>query len=206
MEIIEWCKGLIDLPENSIAITFDDGYEDNYSNVFPILKKYHAKATIFLIHDYIGQTRYFSYNRDVPQKILPKDYNPSIDLEHKYLTVQQIKEMYDSGLVNYGSHSLSHKSLVYCDVSEARHEIAESKHALEELLNVPVETFCYPYGHYNQTLMKLVEKAGYRGAVSTEKGRVDKHCHLFNLPRIYEVNKLVNLPPGIRKLDRLIKL
>jgi peptidoglycan/xylan/chitin deacetylase (PgdA/CDA1 family) len=200
IEVIDWCKGLIDLPQNTIAITFDDGYEDNYTNVFPILKKYNAKATIFLIHDYIGQTRYFSYNRNVPQKILPEDYNPSIDLEHKYLTVPQIKEMYDSGLVDFGSHTLSHNSLVYCDIYKAIEEIVESKKALEKLLDQPVDTFCYPYGHYNEIITKNVANAGYKGAVTTNRRRINRGDSVYHLSRINDINLLVNLPPVIRKL------
>ena len=205
-EVIEWCKGLIDLPANSIAITFDDGYEDNYANVFPILKKYNAKATIFLIHDYIGQTRYFSYNRNVPQKILPEDYNPLTDLEHKYLTLQQIREMYNSGLVEFGSHTLSHMSLVYCDIYKAKEEIVESKKALEELLDLPIDTFCYPYGHYNCTIKKIVRNTGYIGAFTTEKGRIKKNDDVFKLKRIVDRNIHVHMPPIIRKMGRILPL
>lgn len=204
LELIQWCKGAVDLPKNSIVITFDDGYEDNYTNVFPILKKYNAKATIFLIHDYIGRYRYFSYNRSTPQKILPEHYNSITDLKQKYLSVQQIREMYSSKLVDFGSHTLSHLSLVYCDIHKAKEEIVKSKEALERILEVPIETFCYPYGHYNDTIVGIVSDSGYKGAVTTKKARTEKNSNVFALPRWKEINALANFPPVLRKIDRFL--
>ncbi len=71
------------LPENSILITFDDGYRNNYTNAFPILKKYNIKATIFLNTEYIGKDR-------------------------SYLEWDEIREMYESGLVDFQMHTYSH--------------------------------------------------------------------------------------------------
>ena len=200
MELIDWCKGVKTLPRKSVVLTFDDGYQDNYLNVFPILKEYQAKATIFLIYNCIGKAQYFSYNREIPQKILPEDYDPSKDLAHRYLSVKEIKEMHQSKLVEFGSHSLSHISLIYCHIQKAKEEIMNSKTALEHLIDIPVNMFCYPYGHYNETILKLVERAGYAVAVTTVKNKVKQNDRIFALPRIIEINKFVNLPPVIRKL------
>ena len=71
------------LPENSILVTFDDGYKNNYTLAYPILKKYNIKATIFL------NTRYVGNNAD-------------------YLSWENIKEMYESGLVDFQMHTHSH--------------------------------------------------------------------------------------------------
>ena len=71
------------LPENSILITFDDGYKNNYTLAYPILKKYNMKATIFL------NTRYVGKNED-------------------YLTWDNVREMYESGLVDFQLHTHSH--------------------------------------------------------------------------------------------------
>lgn len=71
------------LPKNSILITFDDGYKNNYTNAFPILKKYGIKATIFLNTRYVGKDPY-------------------------YLNWSEIKEMYESGLIDFQMHTHSH--------------------------------------------------------------------------------------------------
>ena len=73
---MEELKGLgYKLPENSVLVTFDDGYKNNYVEAFPILKKYGIKATIFLNTKYIGKNDF-------------------------YLNWDQVREMYDSGLVD----------------------------------------------------------------------------------------------------------
>ncbi len=203
-EIISWCQGNIMLPKKSIAITFDDGYLDNYDNAFPILQKYNAKATIFLIYNYIGKSKYFSYNREKPQKILPEDYNPAKDIKHSYLTKKHVKEMHASGLIEFGSHSLSHVSLTFNDLAQAQEEIKKSKVLLEKLLNIPVDTFCYPYGHFNETIKKMTREAGYKGAVTTRRAKINKGDDIFALPRWNDINRFVNLPPLIRKIDKFL--
>ena len=75
------------LPKNSVLITFDDGYADNYTNAYPILKQYNLKATIFLNTAYI-------------------------DVDPFYLNWEQIKEMYNSGLVDFQLHTHSHFSVI----------------------------------------------------------------------------------------------
>lgn len=75
------------LPKNSILLTFDDGYADNYHNAFPLLKKYNIKATIFLNTAYINRKNF-------------------------YMNWKQIKEMYESGLVDFQLHTHSHFSVV----------------------------------------------------------------------------------------------
>ncbi|RRD40779.1 polysaccharide deacetylase [Leptotrichia sp. OH3620_COT-345] len=75
------------LDKNSILLTFDDGYENNYTEAFPVLKKYNLKATIFLNTKYIGKDK-------------------------DYLNWEQIKEMYNSGLVDFQMHTHSHYPII----------------------------------------------------------------------------------------------
>ena len=75
------------IPRKSILLTFDDGYRNNYTNAYPILKKYNKKATIFLNTAYVG-------------------------IDDDYLTWDQILEMYNSGLVDFQLHSHSHFSVI----------------------------------------------------------------------------------------------
>ena len=75
------------LPQNSILITFDDGYKNNYTLAFPILKKYNMKATIFLNTKFIGE-------------------------DEAYLNWDEIKEMYQSGLIDFQLHTHSHQLTV----------------------------------------------------------------------------------------------
>ena len=85
---MEELKGLnYTLPQNSILITFDDGYKNNYTLAFPILKKYNMKATIFL------NTKF-------------------IEKDEAYLNWDEVREMYESGLIDFQLHTHSHQLTV----------------------------------------------------------------------------------------------
>ncbi|MBQ3971791.1 MAG: polysaccharide deacetylase family protein, partial [Selenomonadaceae bacterium] len=63
-EFYESLAGNFELPENPVLITFDDGYEDNYRNAYPILRKYDFKATIFVISSFLGtKEHYFTWDQ-----------------------------------------------------------------------------------------------------------------------------------------------
>lgn len=145
----------------TISITFDDGYKDNYIYAFPILKKYNLPSTIFLIINEIGR----------PQ--------------NDRLGWKEIKEMQDSGLVTFGSHTLNHPLLV--DIKseeELKKQIFEPKKILEERLGSPVNTFSYPEGRFNDKIKKLVMDAGYKLAVATNPGKKFRDDDIFVLKRL----------------------
>lgn len=77
----------------------------------------------------------------------------------------ELKEMISTGLVTVGSHTVSHAILTRENTERCRRELTESKKALEEHLEVPVEHFCYPNGNYNSDTEDLVRKAGYKSAL-----------------------------------------
>lgn len=132
--------------QKPVMLTFDDGYQDNYTHLFPLLKKYNIPALIFLITDRIHSPGYMSW--------------------------LEIKEMQESGLVRFGSHSCSHRRLRSLKDEEIFQELAESKRLLEEKLNTPVTAFCYPYGAggFDKRVRPQVFKAGYLFDFSTKKG------------------------------------
>ena len=129
-----------------VLLTFDDGYEDNYTLLFPLLKKYQAHALIFLITDFIGTSG--------------------------YLTWEQVREMKESSLVSFGSHTCSHRRLRSLPDEAIKQEILQSKQILEEKLGVPVVSFCYPFGAggFDKRVRPQVLKAGFVLDFSTKKG------------------------------------
>ncbi len=159
----EYLEGSKNLPQNPIILTFDDGYEDFYTDIFPILHKYHVVATQYLISDFINQPNYMSE--------------------------EQIKEIRTSGLVEFGSHTMFHPNLASLDRDRARKEIEKSKEKLEKLLSLPVVSFAYPYGGYNDQTPKLVKDAGYKTAVSTKGGVKVGQENKYVLFRIHPRNR-----------------
>lgn len=144
-EFARYLKKKEKVPKNTVVITFDDGYLDNYENAYPILKKYGFPATIFVIANAISKP--------------------------KFMAKEQIKEMSDSGLITIGSHTLNHKHLPsITDGNELRREIYDSKKKLEAILNKPVNCFSYPIGGFNKKIRDMVIDAGYTVAVSTSPG------------------------------------
>jgi len=148
------------LPEKPILLTFDDGYVDNYTQLFPILKKYQVKATIFPITGLVNE-------------------HPN------FLTIDQIKEMDQSGLVEFGSHTKNHVYLAQTDRKKINYELVESKRFLEENLGKPIRIFCYPYGDYSPTVIEEVKKVGYVLAFTIEEGGATFFNQQYSLDRYY---------------------
>nr|WP_094605525.1 polysaccharide deacetylase family protein [Sporomusa silvacetica] len=147
-----------ELPNKPILITFDDGYADNYQVAYPILQKYHFKATIFLITDFAGNNS-------------------------RYLTWKQIKEMSDNG-INFENHTLSHIILPKASDEEVYAQLVNSKKALEWRLGKKVEFLAYPGGKYDQRIIQLAKEAGYRAAFTVNFGRDRMNCTMYTLKRI----------------------
>lgn len=102
------------LPKYSILITFDDGYYDNYVNVFPLLKKYNFKATFFInsafIKEKVDRTTTIIKDSDTANKeIVKRFYKGEDPSSEQYMTWEEIKEMQQSGLCDFQLHSHSHK-------------------------------------------------------------------------------------------------
>jgi peptidoglycan/xylan/chitin deacetylase (PgdA/CDA1 family) len=115
--------------ENPVAITFDDGYKDNYEVAFPILKKFQLPATIFAVTGFIDK-----------RVVLIDDnvFGP--------LSWEQIIEMDDNQLITFGAHTDTHKLLSRISDDDARDEIVRSKEVLEDRLGHKVDLFAYPNG------------------------------------------------------------
>ena len=156
------------LTENSVAITLDDGFADNFEYGYPILQKYNIPATIFLTTGLLGNKNLWMYSRGFP--------------ERKLLSWSHIKQMH--GLIQFGAHTLNHVRLPDVDQDTACQEITDSKAIIEENLGTEVKHFAYPYGLLNEQVAKLVKEAGFESACTTRSGFNNKSTDMFKLRRI----------------------
>lgn len=131
--------------EKPVLLTFDDGYKNNYEELFPLLQKYNCKVTIFVVTDLVDQA------------------------DHK-MTSEQIKELSDSGLVSIQSHTGSHPHLKQLSAENQREEMRRSKLALLRITGKEPYALCYPYGEYNKDTLN--QMAGLY-TVATKIGNLD---------------------------------
>lgn len=152
-------SGKARLPRRPVLITFDDGYENNYTLAHPILREMGLKANLFLV---IESTDHHNFWHD-----------PSTEPWLKMLTWSQVREMADSGVWEVGSHTMRHPNLTLSTPEDARWEIEESKKRLEDKLGSPVLAFGYPYGAgaYEPRIRDAVYEAGYSMDFGIRQGK-----------------------------------
>lgn len=154
---------------NLAALTFDDGYLDFYKNAYPVLRQYEYPSTIYVVSGLVEKVNSWDVRNESFSKPL-MDWNT-------------IREISKNG-VQIGSHTITHPELTRIPPDEQNREIAGSKKELEEHLNQPIEAFCYPGGDHNEQVKESVKKAGYRHAVTTQRGHVERGYDPFALRRI----------------------
>jgi peptidoglycan/xylan/chitin deacetylase (PgdA/CDA1 family) len=161
-DAVEYLQTDIKKISDSIVITFDDGYSDNYHNAYPLLKKHNFPATIFLISDLIN------------------------DKGGKYLSQSQIHEMMDNN-ISFGSHTISHRILTGLRNDEIIGEIRDSKDILESQLGNKINSFAYPVGtraDFDDETAEIVKEYKYTCACSNVYGMNDENSDIFALKRI----------------------
>lgn len=150
-------------PAHMVAITFDDGYADNFTHAWPILKKFSAPATIYLAPNM----------RDIER-----------------LTPEMIRELSAAG-VEFGAHTMTHIHLPSTGDTEALAEIQASKAAVESLTERPCTSFAYPYGKFSAKHVAMVAAAGFTSAVTTKKKILPRQkLDPFCLPRLSMVGQM----------------
>jgi peptidoglycan/xylan/chitin deacetylase (PgdA/CDA1 family) len=162
-------------PQKSILITFDDGCESVYTQAFPVVIQKQIPITVYLVASRLEEAR--------------KDENQAQPawICRSFLSTREIKEMYDTGLVCFGSHTLSHPNLADLSPDASDTEIIESKKRIEQLTKLPIEHFAYPYGGKKTFSLKhvaMLEKAGYKSAAANFAGVNDYDTPRYCLRRI----------------------
>lgn len=157
---------LKDIPKKAVCITFDDGYEDNFTNAYPILKKYGFKATIYL----------------VPNQKTNHWESKNTAFVSNMLNQMQIKQMSD--IIEFGSHTMSHLNLEKSTLENVKDEMKNSKEAVGSLTGKECIAFAYPYGKYTDEIAKICKDVGYKNAVIVKRGIYKNEDDKFKIKRI----------------------
>lgn len=150
----------------SYCLTFDDGFENFITYVLPLLIKHQVKATLFCLSD-------------VTSNLWDQPKVPAT----KLLTHNQIQECVRSGLVELASHGATHKNLTRLSSEALIHEISHSKTYFESSFDVEIKGFAYPFGQYDDKVLKCVKQSGYDYALAV-KNQATPWDDLFEITRL----------------------
>jgi peptidoglycan/xylan/chitin deacetylase (PgdA/CDA1 family) len=153
-----WTRGVPLGPGKPIVLTFDNGYESQYTNALPVLKQLGWVA-----------------DENIQLAGLPPSQGG--------LTNDQVKGLIAAGW-ELDTQGISHADLVTLDPSGLHYQIATARQILRSRYGVPVNWFCYPSGHYNPTVIDAVKAAGFVGSTTVEPGWASPRIDPFRLPRL----------------------
>lgn len=174
-ELEQYVKGEISLPEKSVVITFDDGYENNLVYAYPILKKYNFKAAIFVIGSKVKEEQ--------------EPFDPS---QKSYFTKAQMEQSKDVFEFHSHTYNLHYKGFAKCGNEYAAGlNTALLKQDIQQMKTFGVDTpyFAYPYGNKSTQMMYYLHKEGYRMAFSVRQGFVKPGDNLMKLNRLTVTSK-----------------
>ena len=150
-------KGKQELPAKPVILTFDDGYEDNYTTLLPMLEQRHMNGTVYMVTNSIGRKGYLSWN--------------------------QLRDMQNRG-IELGSHTANHQPLTSLDREKQAEEMKLSKLLMEWNGLKTVFSFSYPNGAYDEELPELLRKNEYLAAVTGDAGLNNMQTDPYLLQRV----------------------
>ncbi|MBI5888728.1 MAG: polysaccharide deacetylase family protein [Deltaproteobacteria bacterium] len=193
-DVVGFMQGTKPHVDKGIALTFDDGYLDNYVFAYPILKHYGLKATIFTVSNWAGAATAApavdrlqalkDYRENTPTHNGTKKIIAEGRFHEAVMDWEMIKEADASGLVRFYSHTAAHKDCDTLEGAELMTELRDSKEAMEKNLGKPCDYLCWPKGRYTAAAVKAAKEAGYKALFTTEHGVAKEGADPFGIRRI----------------------
>jgi peptidoglycan/xylan/chitin deacetylase (PgdA/CDA1 family) len=183
-----------------LAITFDDGYRDNYENAVPVLEKLSLPATFFVVTRFMGSA------------IVPW-WDREHGVRHPWMTWDHVRSLHQKGF-DVGAHTRTHVDLGTVSERVAKEEIVGARVDLENELGIPIDLFAYPYGrrrNLDDCSRYLVKEAGFRCCCSSFGGINVSGGDPFHLLRIpispwYATPQQFGLEVAFRRSDLLLEV
>jgi peptidoglycan/xylan/chitin deacetylase (PgdA/CDA1 family) len=103
---------------------------------------------------------------------------------HRPMTLEELRALSESDVVDLGSHTMTHPSLPMQPQSVQRAEIADGREACAKIIGQLPATFAYPFGDYDSSVVDLVRNAGFEAACTTDESGLTPYCDVLALPRL----------------------
>jgi peptidoglycan/xylan/chitin deacetylase (PgdA/CDA1 family) len=160
-------------PARSVVITVDDGHESVFTDMFPLISRYHIPVTLFIYPSAISNAKYA-------------------------MTWQQLSEMRDSGLVDIQSHTYWHPNFKREKKRLSRNayekfvymQMSKSQEVLEQKLANHVDMLAWPFGIYDDELVNSARQLGYIAGFTLERRHASHSDNLMALPRYLMTNRV----------------
>ena len=153
-----WTRGVPLPPGKPLVLTFDNGYQSQYSNALPVLKQ-------------LG----WAGNEMMQLLGLPPSQGG--------LTDSQIRALIADGW-ELDTQGMSHADLIALPASELHYQVFAARQLLRQRYGVPVNWFAYPSGHYNANVIATLKAAGFVGSMTVVPGWASPTDDPFRLPRL----------------------
>lgn len=162
------------LPRKSVMLTFDDGWLDNWSQVFPVLREFGLHAHIFLITGLIGDGPVRKCVEDTPSHRECEEYIKQGLADNVMLRWSEIREMRSSGLVEFHSHTHTHRRWdlmpgITNPLELLRADILLSRERMKEMLGSCSRHLCWPEGWYHPDYIRIAGELGFTCLYTTER-------------------------------------
>lgn len=156
LDLVNALKNHTGVPPNSVVVSFDDGYVDQYINAFPIAKKYNIKLNLLIASGLLNNSGFMNWD--------------------------QVTEIKNAGgyIID---HTWSHSSLPADSLEKVKYEVETAKSQIEQYTGQKVDLFGYPYGSINNTSIAVLQQDGFLGAFSTIGGSYQCDSFIMTLHR-----------------------
>jgi peptidoglycan/xylan/chitin deacetylase (PgdA/CDA1 family) len=137
--------------EKTFAITFDDGLRSTVENGLPFLEKIGVPSTIFIPSGYLGKSPHWGTDPD----------NPYYYEDNERIIDEDFLRKLPTGIVDVGSHCVTHRRLTWLSIEEAQRELEDSKQSLEKIMRKSVRFLSFPFNDYDENILSLSRSSGY---------------------------------------------
>lgn len=190
--LMNYIAGGMSIRGKAVVITFDDGWLDNYLFAAAILRQYRMNATIFIVTDRIEKAS--ANTPSLPDSIPTHNESKALirqgEARRVSLNWTIIEEMAETGLVEFYSHTKSHRKCNLLPEAELVEELKDSKRIIEQRLGRPCPYLCWPYGEYSTRAAEIARDVGYRALFTTLHGVVTVGSDPFAIKRIVVKDKV----------------